>query len=151
MPKRIITVPARRFVGFVGSHPEIVSAILGFALLIALGVAVAGWTAARNAEQRVSVVELQRAADVAAAEQGRKISQVVTCFNAAKGRPPLTTILRALAAGEHDPAVRAAFDVLITTYETAPTPGIQGEPTEEKCTALAKRLGIDPSAYDAQS
>jgi hypothetical protein len=151
MPKRLVRIPARAWASAVASHPQAVLGVLTFALVIALGFAVAGWSAARNAEQRVSRVELLRAADIAAAEQGRKISQVVTCFNAAKGRPPLTTILRALASRELDPAVRAAFEVLITSYETASTPGIEGQPTEDKCIALAKKLGIDPSPYDFQA
>ena len=147
MPKRLVVIPAERFVTFIGRHQRVVTAILMFALLIALGVAVAGWTAARNAEQRVNKLEFDRLADKAAQEQGQKIAQVTTCFNAAKSRPLLTTILRALASREYDPAVRAAFDELISSYSEASTPGIKGEPNEQRCTALAERLGIDPGPY----
>lgn len=148
MPKRLVTVPMRLWNGFVTRHPQAVISALSFALLIALGVAVSGWTAARNAEQRVTRVEILRQADLAAQEQGQKIAQVATCFNAAKSRPLLTTILRALAAREFDPAVRAAFDTLINQYENSSVPGVKGTPTHEKCHALAARLGIDPTPYE---
>lgn len=148
MPDRVLKIPARAWGRVVSNHPQIVIGVLSFALLIALGIAVAGWTAARNAEQRVTRVEIARAADAAAQEQGKRIANVVTCFNAAKGRPLLTTILRALASREFDPSVRAAFDQLISTYEDAPTPGVKGPPTVEKCRALAHRLGIDPRPYE---
>jgi len=147
MPERIVKVPARAFLRFVDHHQRAVITALMFALVIALGVAVSGWTAARNAEQRVNALEVARTADQAAAAQGAKIAQVTSCFNAAKTRPLLTTILRALAANETDPAVRAAFDQLISDYETASTPGLRGSPTDESCTALAKQLGVDPQPY----
>lgn len=147
MPDRIVRIPARKFAAFVGSHEQLVIGMLMFALVIALGVAVAGWVAARNAEQRVTKLEIARLADKAAQEQGQKISQVTTCFNAAKQRPLLTTVLRALAGGESDPAVRSAFDQLILQYEKEPTPGIRGTPSEEACERLARKLGIDPAPY----
>ena len=140
MPKRIVLIPARRFIGFVNHHQNFVIAILMFALLVALGFAVAGWTAARNAERRVTSLEIALA-------NTQNVAQVATCFSAARSRPLLTTILSALASGEHDPAVRAAYDQLIGSYATAPTPGIQGEPTIERCTRLAKRLHVDPTPY----
>lgn len=111
-----------------------------FALVIVLIVAVAGWTAARNAERRVTTLE-------SVLSNTQNVAQVATCFSAARSRPLLTTILSALASGEHDPAVRAAYDQLIGSYATAPTPGIQGEPTIERCTKLAKRLHVDPTPY----
>jgi hypothetical protein len=140
MPKRLLLIPGQRLLSFVDRHQKVIMACLMFALLIALGFAVAGWTAARNAEQRVSKLELT-------AKQTAAVAQVATCFSAARSRPPLTTILRALASGEHDPAVRAAYDQLITDYSTSPTPGINGEPTIERCTALADKLDVDPSSY----
>lgn len=151
MPERIVVIPARALMGFVSRHQQVVLAVLMFALVIALGVAVAGWTAARNAEQRVNRLEIDRAAETAANEQSKKIAQVATCFSAAKSRPLLTTVLRALASGEHDPAVRSAYDALISNFEDASTPGITGAPTEEKCTDLAKKLGVDPSPYSASA
>lgn len=150
MPDRLVRIPARKLMAFVSGHEQLVVAILMFALVIALGIAVAGWAAARNAEQRITKIELDRIADKAVAEQGKKISQVTTCFNAAKQRPLLTTVLRALSGAEHDPAARSAFDQLILEYETAPTPGINGTPTDESCTALAKRLGVNPNPYRSQ-
>lgn len=127
--------------------------LMGMALVLALvsGMSALGYAKARSAQERINKVELAAAADKAAAEQGKKIAQVVTCFNAAKGRPLLTTVLRALASREFDPAVRAAFDQLITTYETSPVPGVKGQPTDDKCHALANRLGIDPAPYDPES
>ena len=148
MPERLILVPARKWIAWVNHHQNVVVTGLAFLLVVALVVAVAGWTQARNAEQRVTKVEIQAAADRAAADQGKKISQVVTCFNAANGRPLLTTILRALASREFDPSVRAAFDSLISQYEDSSTPGIVGPPTIDKCRALAVRLGVNPDQYD---
>lgn len=125
--------------------------LMGMALILAIvsGFSALGYAKARDAQERINRVELAAATDKAAQKQGQKIAQVVTCFNAAKGRPLLTTVLRALASREFDPAVRAAFDQLITTYETSPVPGVKGQPTDVKCHALANRLGIDPAPYDA--
>lgn len=133
----------------VSRHEQVIVAVLAFALLIALGVAVAGWTAARNAEERITKIEVERAADQAAREQGEKIAQITTCFNTAKSRPLLTTVLRAMAAGESDPAVRTAINLLISNYENAGVPGVDGQPTQEKCVALAKRLNVNPAPYDS--
>lgn len=151
MPRRIVTIPARLWSNYVTRHPQVVITLLSFALLIALGVAIGGWVAARNAEQRVSKIEIERATEIAVNEQGKKISQVTTCFNSAVNRPLLTTILRALASRENDPVVREAFDQLISDYESTSTPNIKGPPTEAKCHALAKRLGINPAPYDPGS
>jgi hypothetical protein len=147
MPKRIVLIPARRFIRLVNDHQNFVIAILMFALLIALGFAVAGWTAARNAERSVTSLEDVLAKTQSVAQKTQNVAQVATCFSAARSRPLLTTILSALASGEHDPAVRAAYDQLIGSYATAPTPGILGEPTIERCTRLAKRLHVDPTPY----
>lgn len=154
MPKRIILIPGRSLLSFVDRYQQLVTAVLLFALLVALGFAVAGWTAARNAEQRVNSaeervnkLEVERAAERAANEQSKKIAQVATCFAAAKSRPLLTTILRALASGEHDPTVRAAYNALISNFENASTPGIKGSPTASKCTDLAESFDIDPKPY----
>lgn len=151
MPERILKVPAALWKRLVTQHPGMVITVLSFMLLIALGIAVAGWTAARNAERRVTQVEVSQAAEIAAQERGEKIAQVATCFNSANGRPLLTTVLRALAGREFDPAVREAFNQLITQYEEASSPGITGTPTHEKCRALAKRYGIDPGLFDPTS
>lgn len=148
MPSRIITVPVRWWRYIVTEHPNVVLTALVFMLVIALGFAVAGWNAARSAEHRVSQVEAARLAEFAAQKQGEKISQVVTCLNAVRTRPPLTTVLRALAAREADPATRSAYGILIDRYERQPTPGITGTPTRPKCFKLADELGVDPVPYD---
>ena len=147
MPKRIVTIPARQMMLWMSRHEQIVLAILSFALVIALGVAVAGWAAARNAEEHVNKLEVERAAELVAREQGEKLSQVVTCFNTSRSRPLLTTILRAMAGSETDPAVRTAINLLISNYENSSVPGVEGTPTEDKCIALAHKLHIDPTPY----
>lgn len=148
MPSRIITVPVRWWRYIVTEHPNVVLTALVFMLVIALGFAVAGWNAARSAEHRVSRIEAERLAERAAQEEGEKISKVVTCLNAAKTRPVLATVLRALAGRETDAATRAAYGILIDRYEQQATPGISGAPTRPKCLALAFRLGIDPAPYE---
>lgn len=148
MPQRIVKIPAKRLMHWMSDHQQATLGILSFALVIALAFAVAGWTAARNAEQRVTKIEVESAAEHAATMQGEKISKVVSCFNAASTRPLLTTVLRAMAAREPDAVVRTAINLLISNYERSAVIGVKGQPTEEKCRTLARKLGVKSTPYD---
>ena len=151
-PRRIVS----RYVNFVDRHRNAILALLLVLCVLLALFAAGGWLTARNANreaaearERVTRLEVERAAEKAAREQGEKISQVVTCFNAVRSRPLLTDVLRFIAAlAASDPVARQAADTLVDVYESQPTPGIKGEPTRPKCLQLAERLGVDPAAYD---
>lgn len=151
MPRRVLRALSAKWTGWLTRDPNPIITILAFALVIALGFAVAGWNAARNAEHRVTRVELGRAADQAVAEEGRKIGQVATCFSAARSRPPLTEVLRFIGAlASNDPVARESVETLVKVFEQQATSGIRGEPTKAKCLQLAERLGVDPRPYNLE-
>jgi type II secretory pathway pseudopilin PulG len=141
MPDRVL----RKSVEYWREHPQGVLLVL---LAMTLVVAIWGWSRANNAQVRLNKIEVANQAQLAAAEEGKKIGQVITCFTAARSRPLLTTVLRALAGRETDPITRTAYDVLISAYETQTIPGIRGTPTRDKCAELGEELGVDYDAYD---
>lgn len=139
-PRRVV----RKYVGFVDRHRDGILAVLLVLGVVLSLLAAAGWLTARSAEQRVGRLEIQRQVE----EQGEKVGRVVSCFSAARTRPILVTVLRALAGREEDTVVRAAFARLIDNFEMQATPGIEGRPTRGKCLELAGKEGVDPAPYD---
>ena len=115
--------------------------VLLILLAITLCVAIWGWSKAGDAQQTLANQQ-------AVADQGKRISQVVTCFNAARSRPLLTRILRGLASRESDQITRQAYGVLIDDYERQPVVGIEGAPTRDKCAKLGDMLHVDYSSMD---
>ena len=131
MPDRIV----RRYLEWSGDHDEIIKGVLLVALLLMTMVAFLGWNSARNAQQRVTSVETQLAAE----QVGKAIADVTTCFNSADRRPQLETILRGIAS-ELQPDPRAALNGYIDQYT-------KNTPTREDCVKLAEKNGLDPQPY----
>ena len=131
MTRRLV----RRALNFQGRHAQAISLVLSFALCVALIVAVLGWRSARDAQRRLTSVELQLTTE----KIGKDIADVTTCFNAAKRRPGLIVILQGIAV-ELEPDPRQALNELIDQYG-------QDTPTVPDCVALARKRGIDPKPY----
>ena len=129
-------MPHRRAQEWVGRHRDLIITIL---LMVAFGLAVFagdGYRRARNAQQRVNAIELERAQEAI----GKRVADVATCFNRARARPQLTLVLRGIASQFQDGDQRRAALQLVMDYE-AETPG------RADCIALARKLDVDPAPY----
>lgn len=144
MAKRVVY----GYASWVDRHRNaLLGALLILSVILAL-LAAAGWQTAREAQSRVSRIEVERQAERIAAETAKRTGQVVTCFSTARNRPRLIAILDSLAEREEDPGVRISIRGLIDEYSGQQVPGIKGNPTRSKCVALARMLEVEYAAYD---
>jgi type II secretory pathway pseudopilin PulG len=148
MPKRIPKVTAKGARAVWAGFRRYSEAVLLIMLCVVLVLAIWGWQKATNAQNRVNALELQRAAEQAAADKANKTTEVGQCFNTARTRPVLIALLRQLNQSEEDPAQRARAELLIHDYATSPVPGITGQPNRIKCIARANDLGINYARFD---
>jgi len=129
-------MPHRRAQEWVGRHRDLIITTL---LIVAFGLAIFagdGYRRARNAQQRVNAIELERAQEAI----GKRVADVATCFNRARSRPQLILVLRGIAGGLSDGDARRAALQIVMEYESS-TPG------RADCIALARKLDVDPSPY----
>lgn len=132
MPDRLV----RHAFGWIDRHAELAIFVMFVVMLLAAIFAAIGWNKARGAERRITVIEAQRAAELA----GKNIADVATCFNTARNRPRLIVVLRGLAADSSSGDTRRALQEIITEYG-------MGTPTLDKCEKLAIERGVDPEPY----
>lgn len=133
MPARV----TRHAMNFIDEHANTIIFLMFVVMLLTAIFASIGWNQARNAQQRVNVIELDRAAERKAAD----IQRVSTCFTTARNRPRVIQILEGLAASLDDRVTRSALDDQIEAYD-------ESTPTRTGCLALAAELGIDPKPFD---
>ena len=91
----------------------------------------------------VVVTVIARDAQVKVNEQVRatRVAEVAACFAAARGRPRLIIVLRALSAQLADDAVgRGALNDLINDYESS-------TPLVSDCVGLAETYRLDPAEF----
>lgn len=127
----------QRSLAWVGEHakPELI-----VLLTISIGLAIwatAGFLAARDAQHRVTAIEVNRAAE----DASKQAADVTTCFASARGRPRIIEILRAIAGTIDDTVPRAAVNDLIHDFQTR-------TPTVPTCVKIAHRYGLDPKKFD---
>ena len=144
MPKRLVT----RSLTFLGEHVREFLALIMFAFVVLSIFAFVGWTKAADAQSRVNTLEVDAAQERAAAAAAKRTAEVALCFSAARNRPRLVLVLRALNGTTDDMATRIAIRGLITDYEGQPVQGITGDPTRAKCASRARQLGVDFRPYD---
>jgi len=116
-------------------HANAIIFLLLVVSLLATVWAMLGWSAARNAQHRLTSVEARNQAE----DLGKQVADVTTCFNQAKNRPRLVIILRGISV-ELEPLPRDQLQSLIDDYS-------KDTPTVVRCVALARKYKIDPEPY----
>lgn len=144
MPKRLVS----RSLTFLGEHVREFLALILFAFVVLAVFAFLGWRKAADAQNDLASLQQERRDEKLAQDTANRTAEVALCFGAARNRPRLVLVLRALNGVTEDMATRVAIRGLITDYEGQPVQGITGEPTRDKCVARARELDVDYGPYD---
>jgi hypothetical protein len=118
-------------------HANTILFIMLVVSLLAATWAAIGWNKARDAQERVTTIEVQRALEKKAADT----NIVSMCFATARNRPQVIKVLTAFAAQLDDTIARGVILNMITEYDST-------TPSHADCIRRARELGINPAPFD---